>query len=297
MSTALTKGAIVNVVSFKHLHVESLFKEGLWGFPKGELNQKRWKALEPGMPILFYGDLDGIRGIFLKTTLENKIESYEPIKYWIQNPTGYPFQIRVKIESDINLKRVQPVKKEELASSYGIPIFKQKTDRWSLIVFGEKGEGITYPITKFHAILTEFNIRNKRIVIEKPDHESLKEILYQMGIIQKRISEKEVMLDSYRIDVAWRRIPRGDPYIVFEIHISGNLEEALTKLKHAHDMWNSQPLVLVTTEENITKAKSIIDGSFHEIKDKFRIIDWKEIKQAYELKSKYKELEAKLGIF
>jgi hypothetical protein len=126
MSTALTKGAIINVVSFKHPHVESLFKEGLWGFPKGELNQKRWKALEPGMPILFYGDLDGIRGIFLKTILENKIESYKPIKYWIQNPTGYPFQIHVKIESDIDLKRVQPVKKEELAFSYGIPIFRQK---------------------------------------------------------------------------------------------------------------------------------------------------------------------------
>jgi len=294
MSEKFSKGAIVNVVNFKHPHLESLLKEGLWGFPKNKTNQKRWEALEPGMPLLFYGEFNGIKGIFLKATLESKKENYQPVSYWIKNPTGYPYQIYVKIESNIDLQKIQPVKKEELIV-YGAKIFKH--DRWSLIVFGEKSEGVTYPFSKFSTILTEFNIRNEKIVIEKPDHEKLKEILFQMGILQNKISEKELRLDSYRIDVGWKKIQRGDPYIVFEVHISGNLEEALTKLKHAYDIWNSQPLVLVTTKEEIPKAIATINGSFHEIKDKFRIIDWEEIKQIYELKLKYKELESKLSIF
>ncbi len=296
---SVQKGAIVNVLSFTHPHVKSLFEEGLWGFPddKQKINKKRWSMLETGMPILFYGEYKGVRGIFMKAMLLNKEESYKPVKYWLKNPKGYPFHIHVNIESNKNLDGINPIKKEELASVFSVPIFRQKADRWSLVIFGEESGRAEYSINKFLNILSEFEVRNKRISIERPDHEAIKEILYQMGIIQKKISEKEVLLDGYRIDVAWKKVPRGAPYIVFEVHISGNLEEALTKLKHANDIWNSQPLVLVTTEEQIERAKNIIEGSFHEIREKIKVINWKEIKEAYELKTKYKSLEAKLGIF
>jgi len=295
---SVKKGVIVNVVSFSHPHIDSLFKEGLWGFPEDRqgVNRKRWSLLERNMPILFYGEYKGVRGIFIKASLIGKEENYKPVKYWVKNPTGYPLHIYVKIESNMRLEDATPIKKEELSSYYGIPIFKQKADRWSLVIFEEESKRAEYSMKKFLNILTEFEIRNKRVIIEKPDHESIKEILYQMGIMQKKISEKEVLLDNYRIDVAWKKVPRGNPYIVFEVHISGNLEEALTKLKHAYDIWNSQPLILVTTEENIEKAKNIIEGSFHEVKDKIKIIEWKRVKEAYELKTEYKKLEAELGI-
>jgi len=297
MSDAARKGAVVNVLNFRHPHLESLFKEGLWGFPDDRrgLNRARWSAMDVGVPMLFYGDYDGTKGIFLRATLTRKAESREPVKYWIQNQTGYPLHIYLRLESETDLKNVRPIKKEELALT--IPVFRQRADRWSSMVFGEKGKGVTYPFDKFSAMLSEFEVRNRRIVMEKPEHESLKEILYQMGIIQKRVCEKEVKLDGYKIDVAWKKIPKGYPYIVFEVHLSGNLEETLTKLKHAYDVWNSQPLVLVTTGNQIEEAHNIINGSFHEVRDKFRLIDWRDIKQAYDAKSKYKELEARLGIF
>ncbi|MEM2921692.1 MAG: hypothetical protein QXH35_08010 [Nitrososphaerota archaeon] len=248
------------------------------------------------MPVLVYGDLDGVKGIFLKATLLRKVQNAKTVDYWVKNPTGYPLQIHLRIDSQRNLSKVQPVKKEELALT--IPIFKQRADRWSLVVFGEKvGNGVTYPLKHFLNILTEFEVRNKRIVLEKPDHEKIKEILFQMGMLQKRISKKEVKLDRYSIDVAWRKIPTGDPYIVFEVHISGNLEEALAKLKHANDKWNSQPLVLVTTREQVEKAAKIIDGAFHEFREMFRVIDWEDLKRTYETKAEYKKLESMLGIF
>lgn len=290
------KAAIINILSFKHPHVKSLFQEGLWGFPDNKINRKRWNSLEAGMPVLVYGDLNGVKGIFLKATLLRKVKNTNPVDYWVEDPTGYPLQIYLRIDSQKDLSIVLPVKKEELALT--IPIFKQRADRWSLVVFGEKvGEGVTYPLKSFLNVLTEFEVRNQRVALERPDHEKIKEVLFQMGVLQRRVSEKEVRLDKYLIDVAWRKIPSGDPYIVFEVHISGNLEEALTKLKHAYDKWNSQPLVLVTTREQVEKAAKIIDGAFHEIREIFRVIDWEDLKKAYEAKTEYKKLEIRLGIF
>jgi len=298
MDAALKTGVIINILDFGHPHVQSLRSERLWGFPddKHGINRRRWSALQAGMPVLFYGDFGGTKGIFLRASLERKVESSAPVRYWVRNPTGYPLHIFVRIESEKDLSKVQPVRKEELAMSFSVPIFRQKADRWSLVVFGGKGPGVTYPIGKFLAVLSEFDVRNRLVVVERPDHEGLKDILYQMGVIQRRVSEKEVKVNGYRIDVGWRKIPRGDPYIAFEVQLSGNLEEALTKLKHAYDTWNAKP-VLVTTEKQIDEATRIIEGSFHEIRDTIRVIDWREIKQAYEVKSKYKQLEAKLGIF
>ncbi len=248
------------------------------------------------MPLLVYGDFNGVKGVFLKATLLRKVENTRPVDYWVEKPTGYPLRIYLRIDSQQDLDRVLPVKKEELTLT--IPIFKQRADRWSLIVFGERvGGGVTYPLKSFLNILTEFEVRNQRVALKKPDHEKIKDMIFRMGMLQRRFSEKEVRLDRYLIDVAWRKIPTGDPYIVFEVHISGNLEEALAKLKHAHDKWNSQPLVLVTTKDQVEKAVKIIEGAFHEVSGIFKVVDWEDLKRIYEAKAEYKKLEGSLGIF
>jgi hypothetical protein len=66
--------------------------------------------------------------------------------------------------------------------------------------------------------------------------------------MEGRHPEKEKPIDGERIDVVWKRIERGDPNFVFEVQISGNFYEALAKLKHAWDKWNSRPF-LVTNEQ------------------------------------------------
>ena len=56
---------IINILSFSHPHVESLFKEGLWGFPHDKLgvNRRRWDRLKPGVPVLIYGEYNMVRGM------------------------------------------------------------------------------------------------------------------------------------------------------------------------------------------------------------------------------------------
>lgn len=284
-------GAIVNVLDFLHPHVKSLFEEGIWGFPDSSINRNRWSLLNEGCIVFFYGNYNNNRGCYLKGILKKKFESHSPVKYWIKNKLGYPLRIEVEING--KLEDSSPVLKGELAE-LGIKILKAPSDRWSLIIFGNF-KGATYPYEIFSKVIELFDARNKRLP-PKPDHDTIKEMIYNIGILQGKISEKEINIDNYRIDVAWRRIPRGNPYIVFEVHIHGNLEEALTKLKHARDLWNSKP-VLVTTREMVNKAKEIASGAFHEIYDELKIISVDEISDLYKKKQEYKTIESKLGFF
>jgi hypothetical protein len=62
------------------------------------------------------------------------------------------------------------------------------------------------------------------------------------------------------------------PQKVFEVQVSGNLYAAVTKLKKAHVLWNSHPFLVLQTNE-MTKARELLAGPFHEIRDSVNIRD------------------------
>ncbi len=296
--------ALINVLSFSHPHVQSIFNEGLWGFPEDKLgiNRRKWMMLNIGSEVLLYGEHKGIRGIWFLCQIIDKFESRSPVKYWVKNPTGYPWQIKLKVVSPHErmsldlLDKIKPLRREELVPIFGLKLFKAKTDRWSLILFSdEKKPLVPYTYQVFERMKDELNVRNKEVIIQKPEHEKIKEIIYQIGLIQNRFPQKEYLLDNRRLDVVWRRTPRSVPSVAFEVQLGGNLFESLSKLKHAFDLWNTIP-ILVTTTEQIKEAKMWIEGSFHELKDVFRVISWEELKEYYNTKRKVKELENKLRL-
>jgi len=293
------KVAIVNILRFNHPHVESLFSEGLWGFPddRAGSNRKKWMELERGDEILLYAEYKGVKGIWLLCTILEKRESREPVKYWILNPTGYPWQIRIKPVLPIDkfqkekLDTIEPVLKDELAA-LGIKIFRQVFDRWSILLIKEdKAEYYNAIASAIHTLQT----RNEKIYMKKPDHDLIKKLIYQIGDIQNRFPVMEYAIENRRIDVVWRRTPKSMPSVVFEVQIGGNLFEALSKLKHAFDLWNSVP-VLVTTKDQFEDASRWIEGSFHELKHVFRILSWEDIKEFHEVKQKAKDFEKRLEI-
>jgi hypothetical protein len=85
------------------------------------------------------------------------------------------------------------------------------------------------------------------------------------------------------------------PSHVFEVQIGGNLEQALTKLKHAWDKLNSIPY-LVTTDEDAAKARSLLEGSFHAMGHIAKVIDWKDIASLYGLLNQAYELRSRIGL-
>ena len=74
----------------------------------------------------------------------------------------------------------------------------------------------------------------------------------------------------------------------------GDFYEALAKLKHAWDIWNSG-IFLITTEEYEPLARWLIDGSFHEIKNVIKIVSWKSVNSYYKLIKELKNLEEDIG--
>lgn len=117
---------------------------------------------------------------------------------------------------------------------------------------------------------------------EAPDHDTIRDMIHEIGLMEKRISETEYPLDGWRLDVAWKRVTAGFPSHAFEVQIGGNFYEALSKLKHAYDMWNSKP-ILVTTEKYAEDATNLLQGSFHEIRNVISIVNWKRVSRLYEL--------------
>lgn len=126
-------------------------------------------------------------------------------------------------------------------------------------------------------------------------HDQIRDMLYEIGQMERKISEREYHIDGERIDVAWKRIEVGNPYAVFEVQIGGNFYEALAKLKHAWDKWNSRPF-LVTTEQYKKKALMWIRGSFHEVEKEMTILDCERVRELYEAVKKARDIKTELGI-
>lgn len=292
-------GTVVNIVGFNHPHIKSLVKEGLWGFPddKTGSNKRKWERLKVSDRVLLYGEYRAVKGIWFLCELIGKRESHNPVGYWVQNPTGYPWQIILRPIFPIDkfdldkLDIIDPIRKDEL-SQMGVKIFNQKVDRWSLLIFGNKEK---YSYELFEKILKEFQVRSEKIKPVMLDHDSVKKIIYQIGVIQNRFPETEYRLENRYIDVVWRRTPKSAPCTAFEVQIGGNIFEALTKLKHAFDIWNAIP-VLITTNEQLDEAKKWIEGSFHELREVFRVMSLQDALTYYDVKQKAKEFEKKLGI-
>ena len=119
-------------------------------------------------------------------------------------------------------------------------------------------------------------------VPEAPDHDSIRDLIREIGLMENKVSQIEYPMDGWRLDVAWKRVTAGFPSHAFEVQIGGNFYEALSKLKHAYDIWNSKP-ILVTTEKYEGEARNLLQGSFHEIRGVASIVNWKRIATLYKL--------------
>jgi hypothetical protein len=103
------------------------------------------------------------------------------------------------------------------------------------------------------------------------------------------------MDDGRKLDVIWRKTTASVPNWAFEVQLGGNVTEALSKVKHAWDIYNSIPII-VTTESQLDVVNKLLEGSFHEIKEIIRVTTLEEIKKFYDIKIKLRNMKNKLRI-
>jgi hypothetical protein len=134
-----------------------------------------------------------------------------------------------------------------------------------------------------------------KLAPEELKHDQIADLVADLGQLIGYQAEKKWRYEGYEFDVAWFRKPRVGPKCVFEIQLKGSIEAALTKLKHAHDLWESTPF-LISTPEQLEKLGKYLEGAFHELEDALVPVKINEIEEFYEFKGKYEWLERKFGL-
>jgi predicted RNA-binding protein len=125
-------------------------------------------------------------------------------------------------------------------------------------------------------------------------HSELITMLVELAEMFGKSAAREYLAGPYRYDAVWKRVKVGNPTKVFEVHDKGVLDSALAKLKHAYDIWSADLFLVVTKHEDKERAKLLLAGSFHEIEEVTTLIQPEEIKDMFEYKEKFIELEKKL---
>jgi len=201
---------------------------------------------------------------------------------------GWINLIQEKYLEVLKLLREGSVDGAALSSSLGVGRMKMAGRLANLVKWGYVTE------TKEHTYaITEHGLEVLMSSLT-PNHNEIRDLIGEIGKLEGKICEVEYPIDSYRLDVAWKRIKAGNPSHAFEVHLHGDFFEALTKLKHAWDKWNSKPF-LITTEEYAEKARLLLEGSFHEIQEVTRIIGWNKILQLHRLEKDLARMKTELG--
>jgi hypothetical protein len=110
-------------------------------------------------------------------------------------------------------------------------------------------------------------------------HKEAQAMLVEIGLILGKQAEAE--FEHY--DVVWRD-SASSPRLshVFEVQISGSVDSALTRLKHAYDAQRSRPFLVIADERDRRFAGKRLTGSFHEIWEIITVIGVGELQRLYE---------------
>ena len=124
-------------------------------------------------------------------------------------------------------------------------------------------------------------------------HKEAQAMLVEIGLTLGKHAEAE--FEHY--DVVWRDAA-SSPRLshVFEVQISGSVDSALTRLKHAYDAQRSRPFLVVADERDRRFAGKRLTGSFHEIWDIITVIGVGELQRLYEALKLQKDLLKKLAV-
>lgn len=263
-------------------HWKTAFDFGkIWGVIDKKFAQ--WDKLLNGDYILFYATKP-ISGVIGYGIVRTKFRQDKPLwpKEVSEGRVIWPYRFEFDVE-------------------YCLPQDKWETHKVSSNYIAASARGGFQPVKEEEA---QVIIRKLTLPSIKPEvsakmpvsiHDEIKYKLVQLGKLQGFIAESEFDVNGGKLDVTWRRVERGSPTYVFEVQVGGDLYHAIGKLKHAHDLWNSN-IYLVTTKNDVAKAQELLSGTFHEIERKIRVIEIEKINELFRLKKAYKDFEEHLGI-
>jgi len=274
---------------------ETAFEQGgIWGVK--EPLYPEWKALDPGDCIFFFvtkpvSGVIGVGRVQTKFIQDKPLWPDEMAVGKVLYPYRFEFHIDYVLEQDRwKSDRIKvPLTIQEMRR--GINLLLERTIDKLYAAFDLNFNYLIPKSGKIEPPPAEV-IKPERFPL---DHTRLQEIVFQIGRLNRLISEKEYPMENERLDVVWRRVEKSVPTYVFEIQVGGDIYHALGKLKHAYDLWNSN-IFLIAGEEDMENVKSLLNGTFHEIREKIKKITIDKIHELYEQKRKWIDIEEEVGL-
>lgn len=270
---------------------------GIWGVRKNLYIE--WKALEQGDVVFFYVTTP-IKGIIGVGRVENKFIQDKPL--WPDEISSgevlYPYRFEFHVDYMLEQHRWESgkISKDESTISFqeirrGISLLQDATIEKLYVMFKQKFNHVISKKEEIKVALPKVSPTEEVSL----DHTKVKDIVLEIGKLNRFISEKEYPMENERLDVVWRRVEKSVPTYVFEIHFRGDIYHALGKLKHAFDLWNSN-IFLIAQEKHMSRADELLSGTFHEIQGKIKIISEQKIYELYQQKCRWIELEKEIGL-
>lgn len=263
----------------------------IWGVREGKL-VNRWKKLQKGDLLIFYAK-SPVKGVIGVGRLESKFKQDKPL--WqdevrlgrVIYPYRFDFQILGVLSPD--RWRGEPLSISDLSVSIqaGVnPVAKKETVEEIINRLSEK--------FSLDLEIPEIKVAKKKIKSQSL-HDQIRDKLVEIGQLERFISEKEYSIDGERLDVTWRRVARGVPTKVFEVQIGGSPHQALAKLKHAFDLWNSEPFLIID-EKSKTKVDELLSGTFHELRPHVKVIPLSQVEKLYVSLAGTRNLKKQFGL-
>ena len=275
------------------------FKHGnIWGLK--ETQRHLWESLNENDKLILYATapVAGIIGCGMARTKFKQSQPlwpYEIKQHKVIWPLRFEFDVEFCLPPDKWASK--KVASRELWPRAGFQLLNQNLGK-KLLSDIRKTE---YVVSARELSLIAETPAEFVAIVEKPEsvpasHEQLKEKLIEIGNLQNYIAEPEYQFDLGKLDVVWRRVVNSVPTYVFEVQVGGDIYHALTKLKHAFDLWNSH-IFLVAPQEARGKVRNLLAGSFHEINSRLKFIELGQVEELYKRKRDYLDFEKELGIF
>ena len=275
---------------------ETAFEQGgIWGVK--HLLYPEWKALEKG-DIIFFHATSPIAGIIGVGRFDTRFIQDKPM--WpdeiAENKVIYPLRFQFHIDYVLEQERWKndrikaPLTIQEMRR--GVNLIRERTVAQLYEAFAKEFKyTISFPTGEIE-LLPAKGVETLEVSI---GHRKIQELIFEIGKLNRLISEKEYPMENERLDVVWRRVERSVPTYVFEIQIGGDIYHALGKLKHAYDLWNSN-IFLIAQEGDLKDSESLLSGTFHEIKDRIKKITPQKINELYQQKRRWVDIEKEVGL-
>ena len=282
------------VMTGPHAHWTYGLKNKVWGVRKESPTlQGIWSRINAGDDAILY--CSRISVVLGTARIVGRREKREP--WWFEELQSGENIYQYIIDLDDLTLLVEPDAQEDEWKKHGLSNVRELGITRGHITRGAnpiKTDGEQIFQRTYEAVRKQRHA-GKRIASESPQHDRIRERIYEIGLLLDRPAAKEYKINNKRLDVVWKRIPQGVPSFVFEVHVAGNLYAAFAKLKHAWDLWNSKP-VLVTTDQHMEEARNWLSGSFHEMQHVAVILDWADVARFHQSLERVSEIRSKLGL-